>query len=376
MRRRRFRAYARRARARRRRRSGGRCRGGVLFPALAFVGACGDRGGAVDKHEVSRHGFGSSLLMGTAPGRGVSGRISHSASLPLRPRMSLSSASACVIGQRPALERPAALVVSHPDARDPGVLMGPQIDRHGVCRALTRAFGRAPWGMRRRHCGVLRRLFRRGRYAMAPMWWPYPRWRVTPAEAPACHRGRLWTGHQRTGRTRHTVISFEPEGAGPLALKMADVVGLDRDGRSVAWDARESGDALGVRRRRRLDAQDQAHAGQRRLLRAVVSRLSTNRVNRLPRSERRRENANPGHAKVTPFGSVQRPPPGARPRGRAARWPRPVRGQGDGAQGEIARSANPTSPTQREFCRFSLFSTTQVIELLESCTPNSPQYRL
>ena len=37
---------------------------------------------------------------------------------------------------------------------------------------------------------------------------------------------------------------------------------------------------------------------------------------------------------------------------------------------------NPTSPTQREFCRFSLFSTTQVIELLESCTPNSPQYRL
>ena len=38
--------------------------------------------------------------------------------------------------------------------------------------------------------------------------------------------------------------------------------------------------------------------------------------------------------------------------------------------------ANPTSPTQREFCRFSLFSTTQVIELLESCTPNSPQYRL
>ena len=39
-------------------------------------------------------------------------------------------------------------------------------------------------------------------------------------------------------------------------------------------------------------------------------------------------------------------------------------------------AANPTSPTQREFCRFSLFSTTQVIELLESCTPNSPQYRL
>ena len=37
---------------------------------------------------------------------------------------------------------------------------------------------------------------------------------------------------------------------------------------------------------------------------------------------------------------------------------------------------SPTSPTQREFCRFSLFSTTQVIELLESCTPNSPQYRL
>ena len=38
--------------------------------------------------------------------------------------------------------------------------------------------------------------------------------------------------------------------------------------------------------------------------------------------------------------------------------------------------ANPTSPTQRELCRFSLFSTTQVIELLESCTPNSPQYCL
>ena len=38
--------------------------------------------------------------------------------------------------------------------------------------------------------------------------------------------------------------------------------------------------------------------------------------------------------------------------------------------------AIPTSPTQRELCRFSLSSTTQVIELLESCTPNSPQYRL
>ena len=37
---------------------------------------------------------------------------------------------------------------------------------------------------------------------------------------------------------------------------------------------------------------------------------------------------------------------------------------------------SPTSPTQRELCRFSLSSTTQVIELLESCTPNSPQYRL
>ena len=74
-------------------------------------------------------------------------------------------AEACVVGQRPALERPAALVVSHPDgrARDSGVLMGPQIDRHGVFRALTRALGRAPWGMRCRHCGVLRRLFRRGR---------------------------------------------------------------------------------------------------------------------------------------------------------------------------------------------------------------------
>ena len=44
--------------------------------------------------------------------------------------------------------------------------------------------------------------------------------------------------------------------------------------------------------------------------------------------------------------------------------------------GVIVETANPTSPTQREFCRFSLFSTTQVIELLESCTPNSPQYRL
>ena len=38
--------------------------------------------------------------------------------------------------------------------------------------------------------------------------------------------------------------------------------------------------------------------------------------------------------------------------------------------------ASPTSPTQREFCRFSLFSTTQVIELLNLCTPNSPQYCL
>ena len=39
-------------------------------------------------------------------------------------------------------------------------------------------------------------------------------------------------------------------------------------------------------------------------------------------------------------------------------------------------AATPTSPTQREFCRFSLFSATQVIELLNPCTPNSPQYRL
>ena len=39
-------------------------------------------------------------------------------------------------------------------------------------------------------------------------------------------------------------------------------------------------------------------------------------------------------------------------------------------------SINPTSPTQRELCRFSLFSTTQVIELLNLCTPNSPQYCL
>ena len=42
----------------------------------------------------------------------------------------------------------------------------------------------------------------------------------------------------------------------------------------------------------------------------------------------------------------------------------------------VDRCLSPTSPTQRELCRFSLFSTTQVIELLESCTPNSPQYRL
>ena len=41
-----------------------------------------------------------------------------------------------------------------------------------------------------------------------------------------------------------------------------------------------------------------------------------------------------------------------------------------------ALGASPTSPTQRELCRFSLFSTTQVIELLNPCTPNSPQYRL
>ena len=40
------------------------------------------------------------------------------------------------------------------------------------------------------------------------------------------------------------------------------------------------------------------------------------------------------------------------------------------------RDPNPTSPTQRAFCRFSLFSTTQVIELLSPCTPNSPQYCL
>ena len=35
---------------------------------------------------------------------------------------------------------------------------------------------------------------------------------------------------------------------------------------------------------------------------------------------------------------------------------------------------SPTSPTQREFCRFSLFSATQVIELLNPCTPNSPKF--
>ena len=39
-------------------------------------------------------------------------------------------------------------------------------------------------------------------------------------------------------------------------------------------------------------------------------------------------------------------------------------------------TTSPTSPTQHELCRFSLFSTTQVIELLNPCTPNSPQYRL
>ena len=44
--------------------------------------------------------------------------------------------------------------------------------------------------------------------------------------------------------------------------------------------------------------------------------------------------------------------------------------------GNRAVQLSPTSPTQREFCRFSLFSTTQVIELLNPCTPNSPQYRL
>ena len=44
--------------------------------------------------------------------------------------------------------------------------------------------------------------------------------------------------------------------------------------------------------------------------------------------------------------------------------------------GAYLADATPTSPTQRELCRFSLSSTTQVIELLNPCTPNSPQYRL
>ena len=35
--------------------------------------------------------------------------------------------------------------------------------------------------------------------------------------------------------------------------------------------------------------------------------------------------------------------------------------------------ANPTSPTRRGFCRFSVFSATQVIELLESGARNQPQ---
>ena len=39
---------------------------------------------------------------------------------------------------------------------------------------------------------------------------------------------------------------------------------------------------------------------------------------------------------------------------------------------EVIPRANPTSSTQREFCRFSLFPATQVIELLNPCTPNSP----
>ena len=46
------------------------------------------------------------------------------------------------------------------------------------------------------------------------------------------------------------------------------------------------------------------------------------------------------------------------------------------AQQLSSPAGSPTSPTQRELCRFSLFSTTQVIELLNPCTPNSPQYRL
>ena len=57
----------------------------------------------------------------------------------------------------------------------------------------------------------------------------------------------------------------------------------------------------------------------------------------------------------------------------------PVRCLGERSHGVAQRvpvGANPTSPTQRELCRFSLFATTQVIELLNLCTPNSPQYCL
>ncbi len=46
----------------------------------------------------------------------------------------------------------------------------------------------------------------------------------------------------------------------------------------------------------------------------------------------------------------------------------------DDPGGTPARAApNPTSPTRRGFCRFSFFSVTQVIELLESDARNRPQ---
>ena len=43
-------------------------------------------------------------------------------------------------------------------------------------------------------------------------------------------------------------------------------------------------------------------------------------------------------------------------------------GKAEAAIAAYDEVVSPTSPTQRELCRFSLFSTTQVIELLNLCT--------
>ena len=62
--------------------------------------------------------------------------------------------------------------------------------------------------------------------------------------------------------------------------------------------------------------------------------------------------------------------------GFVAHWVRTHRRRVRTKQAKPWVASNPTSPTRRGFCRFSFFSATQVIELLNPCPRNSPQMRL